>query len=74
MKEVGEKMAILIDRTSRPHKRYNIHTCSYCHDLHGKPKPILPDDSDAKLTDRGDWICGYCLTEKMLKLNNRHDN
>jgi propanol-preferring alcohol dehydrogenase len=24
------------------------------------------------IIEKGDWICGYCLTEKLLKLNNRH--
>jgi hypothetical protein len=52
---------ILIDMTEQPAKRYKINMCHYCTDSSGKPKPILPDDKQARQTDNG-WICGYCIS------------
>ena len=60
----------MIDMTSRPHKRYNINRCHYCdHDRYPEGKSIDPTtDKHAKKTEKGDWICGVCVTEQNSKL------
>jgi hypothetical protein len=62
---------ILIDLTDRVKpKRYEVHRCHYCdHDKFPEGKPIDPTtDKQARQTDKGDWICGYCITERMISL------
>jgi hypothetical protein len=61
---------IMIDMTSRPRKRYVINRCHYCdHDNFPDAKPIDPTiDHNAKKTEKGDWMCGVCVSERMLSL------
>jgi hypothetical protein len=60
----------MIDLTSRPRRRYTVHRCHYC-DSSRYPSGKIIDpttDKQARQTDKGDWICGYCITERMLSL------
>jgi hypothetical protein len=58
---------ILIDRDG---KRYKIEMCKYCTDYKGRPKPILPEDmKHARKMEDGSYMCKYCHTERLLKLN-----
>ena len=48
-----------------------IQSCSYCVDKRGRPKPIWPEDmKHARKMEDGSYMCGYCMTERLLKLNN----
>lgn len=68
----GHTMAILIDRTSGPTKRYNINVCHYCNsDKYPRGKPIMSEDKHARHTDKGDWKCGSCVAEDLIHLLNR---
>jgi hypothetical protein len=60
---------IMIDLTSRPHRRYEINRCFYCdHKKFPHGKPIDPTtDIHAKPTERGDWKCGTCIGEDVKK-------
>ena len=52
-------------------KRYKIEMCKYCTDYKGRPKPIMPEDmKHARRMEDGSYMCGYCMTDRLLKLNN----
>jgi hypothetical protein len=60
---------IMIDLTSRPRKRYTVHRCLYCDSSrYPSGKIIDPTTDKAIQTDKGDYICCYCATERMLSL------
>ena len=45
--------------------------CKYCTDYKGDPKPIMPEDmKHARRMEDGSYMRGYCMTERLLKLNN----
>ena len=47
-----------------------IESCKYCLDKKGRPKPIWPEDmKHARKMGDGSWMCGYCVAERLLKLN-----
>jgi hypothetical protein len=60
---------IMIDLTSRPRKRYEIHRCHYCdHDLYPAGKPIDPTtDHNARQMEDGSFKCGVCVAEDVKK-------
>jgi hypothetical protein len=60
----------MIDMTSRPHKRYNINRRHYCDpDRYPEGKPIDPTtDRHAKKTEKGDWMCSFCIGEENKKM------
>jgi ribosomal protein L37AE/L43A len=62
---------IMIDMTSRPHKRYRsgIALCHYCrHDLfpHGKMFDVSTD-KDAIQIKNGSYKCGVCVREDLRR-------
>jgi hypothetical protein len=57
----------MIDMTSRPHKRYNINRLDP--DRYPEGKPIDPTtDRHAKKTEKGDWMCSFCIGEENKKM------
>ena len=59
----------MIDLTSRPRNRYEIHRCFYCdHDKFPHGKPIDPTtDRYAKQMEDGSFKCGTCIGEDVKK-------
>jgi hypothetical protein len=45
-----------------------IESCKYCLDKKGRPKPILDMENAHRMED-GSWMCGVCISERLLKLN-----
>jgi hypothetical protein len=62
---------IMIDITEKGKpRRYEVHRCHYCNtDKYPEGKVIDPTtDKQARQTDKGDYICGYCITERTISL------
>jgi hypothetical protein len=47
-----------------------IELCKYCVDYRGRPKPIMPEQmKHARKMGDGSFMCGVCITERLLKLS-----
>jgi hypothetical protein len=51
-----------------------IESCKYCLDKKGRPKPIWPEDMKYARKMQGSYMCGYCINERLLKLNINGEN
>ena len=46
-----------------------IHLCHQCEpSTYPRGKPIQPDDMMAKKDEKGNWVCGECVTEDLNKM------